>query len=240
MQRPPHVLARPAQGGDPGFRGRAGRPTFQTTVTLLPSEWALSARAKSRAALHCHIQHPFPIAMSSGGITRPASGAEWGCPCLPGPGRREGRARRRLPGVKPGHLHAARLRLPPPSASGTRKPRRSRVGGERGRSTACCNILPPLKQRVPTSPRRPAASSDPGMSCNRPLGFPRRLAWDIFGGQASRITILWLSRSAAGKFLRRKNGFRPRAYKKRAARARCLSSRALSGSSEHVWWLCGL
>lgn len=65
-----------------------------------------------------------------------------------------------------------------------------------------------------------------------PLGF--QLREETRGGQFLQLP------KTAKKIPPRENGFRPRAYKKRAAPRGCLFSRTLSGLSEHVWWLRGL
>lgn len=143
---------------EPGVLGRAGWPRSPRRLAHLLSEWMLNARARGQAAPYCHVKQPFPTVVKAGRRTRsapvqrvemPASGTDAG-----------GEPRSRPTG--PGHPHAARLRLPPPcgrlpraaSASGTRKPRRRRVGGD--------TVRPPLAaisfRRQAKSPNLPAGS----------------------------------------------------------------------------------
>lgn len=170
VQMPPHVVARPAQCGDPGLPGRAGRPTFpagRLHVYYLNGYYALGPKA--RQSFRVELNALFPALLKRAEPPE-APPVRRGGARLSGTGRRrEGRARHTDPRGGPATCTrgASGFRLPVrpgASASGTRKPRRCRVGGERGPSTACCNILPPPSKESQPSLGAPATPRDPVVS----------------------------------------------------------------------------
>lgn len=180
--------------------------------------------------------------MSTGGVTGIRSGAERGVRAqrhADAPVARScvletplaSKQRHRLP---PGASPA-----PPVSAAGPRKPRRSRAAEERGARSRYCNILPLIAKSPSPAPDSwisgnavIPSNNEMWILSSTPLGF--QLREETREGQFLRLP------KTDKKIPPRENGFRPRAYKKRAAPRGCLFSRALSGFSDHVWWLRGL
>lgn len=194
----------------PGASWAAGFPSAPFHFDSLNG--LLSARAKGQAALHRPLKHPFPIAMCSGGITRSASGAGWGVPASPAPGAAEkDELGARTPGeVGPPARVAPRASASRPgparpgaSASRTRKPRRSRVGGERGRSPLAAIFF---RLRAKSANLAPASCDfqPPCSILKRPTWISPQTRLGHFRRPGPKDRDFVANRRATGRFLRGK------------------------------------
>jgi hypothetical protein len=188
----------------------------------------------------------------AGGTTRFLSSAERGRPCSSGtraPQRARSGARGEPEQPASGKAQAADSRSgraasrSPPLRQGRGNPvgpGRAGCGQDEQRAIVAAAIFLRRKAKSPSPLLGPEISSDAELQSyfeiwvflSTRLGSYPRLRTS--GSQSLYLTEERAENSSA------RNGFRPRAYKKRVARCGCLSSRALSPFSDHVWWFRGL